>query len=301
MALQAVAQGAVKMGQGAAKLTQGVAKAGGQMIKSAGSTTSQETRSIAERKSVFAQNRIPGMNRESNIDQIMRTGSSQTPRAPMQSPLQRQSTLRTNQLQAQNPLRQPAQAARAQENEDEDQEEEEQEEQRRVSFQSFMQLVRIKGALIDAADLPQNDNARAQQADATRAAQDAAKQAAKKMVPKAANAGANFISTALDLGTGGAGLVVTIFIHLLSLGWLNVEMVYGTWLKKGKDPVIGRLSWDPIPMPIDKNGIILQGMVIMADLIVITIVVILFAVQVLMLLLMASPALLVGFGISKLF
>lgn len=301
MAIQAVAQGAVKMGQGAAKLTQGVAKAGGQMIKSAGSTTSQGTRSIAERKSVFAQNRIPGMNRESNIDQIMRTGSSQTPRAPMQSPLQRQSTLRTNQLQAQNPLRQPAQAARVQENEDEDQEEEEQEEQRQVSFQSFMQLLRIKGALTDAAEISQKDDGGARQAAAANASQEAAKQAAKKMVPKAANAGANFLSSALDLGTGGVTLVVTIFIHLLSLGWLNVEMVYGTWIMKGKDPMIGKLSWDPIPMPIDKNGIMLQGLVIMADLMVLTAVVILFAVQVLMLVMLVSPTLLVGYGISKLF
>jgi hypothetical protein len=254
--------------------------------------------SLAARKSVFAQNRIPGMNRESNIDQIIRTGSSQTPRAPMQSPLQRQSTLRTNQLQAQNPLRQPVQATHAQEIEDGEEEEEEQ--QRQVSFQSFMQLIRIKGAITDAAEISQKDDDVAKQT-TVNISQDATRQAAKKMVPKAANAGANFLSTVLDLGTGGGALLVTIFIHLLSLGWLNVEMVYGTWIKKGKDPIVGKLSWDPIPMPVDKNGIMLQGLVIMADLIVLTVIVILFAIQILVLLLFISPTLLVGFGISKLF
>lgn len=287
MALQAVAQGAVKMGQGAAKLTQGVAQAGRQSFRA----SEEATRASRMRMST---NQARQQGPSSPLRELP---SSQ----PLQSEAARRTSLQSAMRQAQNPLRQPAQAARAQENDDENQEEEEQEEQRQVSFQSFMQLLRIKGALADAAEISQKNDGGAAQAAAANASQDAAKQAAKKMIPKAANAGANFLSTALDLGTGGAALLVTIFIHLLSLGWLNVEMVYGTWIKKGKDPVIGRLSWDPIPMPIDKNGLMLQGMVIMADLIVLTAVVILFAVQVMMLLLLISPQLLIGYGISKLF
>lgn len=286
MALQAVAQGAVKMGQGAAKLTQGVAKAGGQAFRA----SEEATRASRMRMSA---NQARQQGPSSPLRELP---SSQ----PLQSEAARRTSLQSAMRQAQNPLRQPAQAARAQENDDADQEEEEQEEQRQVSFQSFMQLIRIKGAITDAADLSRQDDGSAGRA-AANASQEAAKQAAKKMVPKAANAGANFLSTALDLGTGGAALLVTIFIHLLSLGWLNVEMVYGTWIKKGKDPVVGKLSWDPIPMPIDKNGLMLQGMVIMADLIVLTAVVIMFAVQVMMLLLLISPQLLIGYGISKLF
>lgn len=219
---------------------------------------------------------------------------------PLQSESARRATLRSNIMHAQNPLRQPVQATHTQEIEDGEEEEEEEEQQRQVSFQSFMQLIRIKGAITDAAEISQKDDDVAKQT-TVNISQDATRQAAKKMVPKAANAGANFLSTVLDLGTGGGALLVTIFIHLLSLGWLNVEMVYGTWIKKGKDPIVGKLSWDPIPMPVDKNGIMLQGLVIMADLIVLTVIVILFAIQILVLLLFISPTLLVGFGISKLF
>lgn len=61
-------------------------------------------------------------------------------------------------------------------------------------------------------------------------------------------------------------LIVDIIIWLFTLGWLNLEMIYGTYFAKGKSRYIEPLSWDPIPMPIDKKAIILSGFIVAADL-----------------------------------
>lgn len=86
-----------------------------------------------------------------------------------------------------------------------------------------------------------------------RSTQNAAKKAAKKMIPKAANFIANSIASALELGTGGIALLLTFFIRFLTLGWYNVEMIYGGFIMKGRHKLIGPLTWDPIPMPFPKQ------------------------------------------------
>ncbi|MBI5369691.1 hypothetical protein HZA85_00660 [Candidatus Uhrbacteria bacterium] len=83
--------------------------------------------------------------------------------------------------------------------------------------------------------------------------QDIAKAAAKKVIPKAALFIANSIAGALELGTGGVAFLVTFVIRFITLGWYNIEMVYGGWVTKGKHKIIGPLTWDPIPMPFPKN------------------------------------------------
>lgn len=85
------------------------------------------------------------------------------------------------------------------------------------------------------------------------ATQDAAQKAAKKMIPKAALFITNSIASAFELGTGGIALLLTFFIRFLTLGWYNVEMIYGGFIMKGRHRIIGPLSWDPIPMPFPKK------------------------------------------------
>ncbi len=86
--------------------------------------------------------------------------------------------------------------------------------------------------------------------------QDAAKKAVKTMIPKATMWLANAVCSALELGTGGVALIVTFLIRLITLGWYNLEMIYGGWIMKGKHLIVGSLTWDPIPIPFPKpkNG-----------------------------------------------
>lgn len=95
--------------------------------------------------------------------------------------------------------------------------------------------------------------------------QELAKLAAQRMMPRATMFLANHVASALELSTAGTAFVVTWIARLITLGWLNVEMIYGRWIAKGKDKFIAPIAWDPIPMPIDKQATILQVIVILAD------------------------------------
>ncbi len=108
---------------------------------------------------------------------------------------------------------------------------------------------------------------------ATEEAQKAAKKLAKQAIPRGASFIANTLASALNLGTYGIALIVTFLVYLFSLGWLNVEMILGGWVFKGKHPIISPLQWSPIPMPIDNNpktnSIFLTACVLAADLVLI--------------------------------
>lgn len=111
---------------------------------------------------------------------------------------------------------------------------------------------------------------KASTAEEAKPSQDIAKAAVKKAIPKAAMLIANGIGSALELGTGGVALIVTFFIRFITLGWYNIEMIYGGWIMKGKHLIVGPLTWDPIPMPFPKNksgenSTMLTALVIMAD------------------------------------
>lgn len=76
----------------------------------------------------------------------------------------------------------------------------------------------------------------------------------------------NLLASAVDLSSAGISFLINIFFYAFSLGWLNLEMFYGKHFAKGKSRYISPISWDPIPMPVDKGAIILQGFIITADL-----------------------------------
>lgn len=104
--------------------------------------------------------------------------------------------------------------------------------------------------------------------------QDLTQQAVKKSIPKMALFVTNGIAGGLELGTGGIAFLLTFFVRLFTLGWYNFEMIFGGLIMKGKHPIVGPLTWDPIPMPFEKKGkgdnsLGLVLLVIMADLFVI--------------------------------
>jgi hypothetical protein len=107
--------------------------------------------------------------------------------------------------------------------------------------------------------------------------------AMKKVIPRGAAFVANHIATALELSTAGTAFIITWLIRFMSLGWLNVEMIYGRWIAKGKSKAIPPLSWAPIPMPIDKDAKILQVIIIMADVFCIVMVLLVFTLPILVL------------------
>ena len=77
------------------------------------------------------------------------------------------------------------------------------------------------------------------------------------------------IMVAVDVGTAGVGILVTIIFQLVDLAWLNVEMVYGYYFAKGKSRIISPLDWTPLPIPL--HPIFLHILVIFADIAVFTI------------------------------
>ena len=85
----------------------------------------------------------------------------------------------------------------------------------------------------------------------------------KKRVAKAVlRRGLMYILSAVSAPTILVGIIVWSF----TLGWFNLEMIYGKYFSKGKSRFIDPISWDPIPMAIDKEAIILQGFIVAADL-----------------------------------
>ncbi len=110
-----------------------------------------------------------------------------------------------------------------------------------------------------------------------------AQAAIKKVIPRGIAFVANHIATALELSTAGTAFIITWLIRFMSLGWLNVEMIYGRWIAKGKSKAIPPISWAPIPMPIDKDAKILQVIIIMADVFCITLVLLVFAMPIILL------------------
>lgn len=93
---------------------------------------------------------------------------------------------------------------------------------------------------------------------------------AKKTVKAALRRGVvfvfNLLAAALDLSSAGVSFIIDIFVYMLTLGWLNLEMIYGKYFAKGKSRFVSPISWAPIPMPVDKDAIILSGFVVAADL-----------------------------------
>ncbi|MBI4592323.1 hypothetical protein HY733_02660 [Candidatus Uhrbacteria bacterium] len=75
----------------------------------------------------------------------------------------------------------------------------------------------------------------------------------------------DLLAAAFDLGSTGISFLVDVFIYFFTFGWLNLEMIYGKHFAKGKSRLVGPISWDPIPMPVDKEAIILQGIIVAAD------------------------------------
>jgi len=76
----------------------------------------------------------------------------------------------------------------------------------------------------------------------------------------------DLVAAALDLSSGFISFLVDMFVYMFSLGWLNLEMFYGKWIAKGKSRYISPISWAPFKMPVDKDAFMLQGLILMADL-----------------------------------
>lgn len=159
-----------------------------------------------------------------------------------------------------------------------------------AEIQAVMQAARIA----EATESEEDDTEESRQSTQNSLLQKKAQDVAKQNIPRGAAFVANGLAAALDLGTAGVAFLIDIFVYAFTLGFFNVQMIYGGWIAKGKSPIIPPLKWDPIPMPVDKSGIILQGLVIMANLMVIIAFVVIFAILALVLLLLFAPTLVAG-------
>lgn len=95
----------------------------------------------------------------------------------------------------------------------------------------------------------------------------AAKQVAQKTVTRGVRWILEGIMGAIDIGSAGVGIIVTILFQLIDLAWMNVEMVYGSYIAKGKSKFIMPLDWTPLPIPLP--AIWLHILVIFVDVLVV--------------------------------
>lgn len=76
----------------------------------------------------------------------------------------------------------------------------------------------------------------------------------KKKVEAGARRGAmylvDFISSALNIGSSGVAFLIDWVFFAYSFAYLNLELFYGKYIMKGKDPFISEPSWDPLPLPL---------------------------------------------------
>ena len=79
----------------------------------------------------------------------------------------------------------------------------------------------------------------------------------------------DMLAAALDISSSGISFLIDIIIYFFTLGWLNLEMVYGKYFAKGKSRIISPLDWTPLPIPL--HPIFLHILVIFADIAVFTI------------------------------
>jgi len=75
----------------------------------------------------------------------------------------------------------------------------------------------------------------------------------------------DLIAMALDLSSATITIIIDWSIYLFTFSWLNLEMFYGRHLAKGKSKFIGPISWAPLKVPVDPNAIVLQSLIIAAD------------------------------------
>ncbi len=139
----------------------------------------------------------------------------------------------------------------------------------------------------------------------TASAKDQTRKAVKKAAKAAMQRGAiyitNSIASAIDLGTGGVSLIINIVVHFFTLGWLNVEMIYGGFIMKDKSRFISDVSFDPIPVPLPKSmkRLVLIGAITAADMAVILAALIMFTFQLVLIMVWFSPLFLAGFALSN--
>lgn len=91
------------------------------------------------------------------------------------------------------------------------------------------------------------------------------KQYAKTTFRRGAIFVVDLLAAALDLSSSGVSFVVDCILYMFTFGWLNLEMIYGKYFAKGKSRFVGPISWAPIPMPVDKDALILSGFIVAAD------------------------------------
>ncbi|KKU07476.1 MAG: hypothetical protein UX09_C0029G0015 [Candidatus Uhrbacteria bacterium GW2011_GWE2_45_35] len=98
------------------------------------------------------------------------------------------------------------------------------------------------------------------------------------------------IGGAVDTGTAGFSTIVTIFVYAFTLTDLNLQMIWGHYIKKGKSFLFPALDdWDPLPISTRLMPIwVLHTIIILIDICVVLCLLILFTS---MLILMFGPSL----------
>lgn len=278
MAVAAVAQGAAKIGRGTVKAGAAVARVGARTASSAGKA-SQAKRTEEFRKSnklarsmQRGQQSNPNQNRQARNAPAMRSvRPNPMPNIP-NIPSPTGTGAPTDQA---NPQKQTA----ANDNVESENTEEESAAAQNININQVIQQARIQGALAESMGVKRQAWGDQPQA---KAEADAAKELAKKAVPRGAAFMGNGIANVLDLSTGGLAIIIDIFIYMFSLGYLNYEMF------------TGKLSWDPLPMPIDKDADLLKGIIVITDILVVIVLLVFFTLQVIVIMVMFSPALIIG-------
>lgn len=117
---------------------------------------------------------------------------------------------------------------------------------------------------------------RAGQKDEDQKTTDAIRAEVRKKVKRTAKAGfkrgtafvIGSIAAVIDMGTW-VTTIIDAFYYVAIFGWMNVQMIYGSYMAKGKSFIVDPLDWEPLPLKGVISPILLHIALIAADILII--------------------------------
>ncbi|PJA47146.1 hypothetical protein CO172_03030 [Candidatus Uhrbacteria bacterium CG_4_9_14_3_um_filter_36_7] len=95
---------------------------------------------------------------------------------------------------------------------------------------------------------------------------------AKAAIRRALEHALNTILGALSVGTAGIGFILTAVPYVITLTDLNLQMIWGYYITKGKSVFFPALTWSPLPIPLPV--VILHAGLVVIDLLIIFLIVV---------------------------
>lgn len=125
-------------------------------------------------------------------------------------------------------------------------------------LQREQQLARIEqaNALKEQAEIQETN----QKKELQQTSQKEAQKAARAAIQRGLETGVNFLCSCITVGTAGVGFLIAGIPYMVTLASLNLQMIWGYYITKGKSWLFPPLEWNPLPIPLP-NKVLHAGLV----------------------------------------